>query len=161
MQVLHVRNLPYEVTHEELAELCEPFGKILQSKLHVGPNKNQAFVEFPDTSQAISMVTYFGNSADPAKVRVRLNMQWVPFTPLHSNLTRGCGLGAWQDRLLAVFDSRTDHKLHLSSGTNLQRAACVPGRPCGKSARYPHHLLYKRQVRHAADALPCNRSPTA
>jgi RNA recognition motif-containing protein len=67
--VLHIRNLPYETTEEELRELCTPFGPIVQTKLNVGANKNQAFVEFPEMQMAINMVSYFANSADPAKVR--------------------------------------------------------------------------------------------
>jgi len=67
--VLHIRNLPYETTEEELRELCAPFGRLVQSKLNVGANKNQAFVEFPDQASAINMVSYFASSADPAKVR--------------------------------------------------------------------------------------------
>lgn len=68
LQVLHIRNLPYETTEEELRELCAPFGRLVQSKLNVGANKNQAFVEFPDQASAINMVSYFASSADPAKV---------------------------------------------------------------------------------------------
>eukprot|EP00850_Spirogloea_muscicola_P026233 SM006213S19709 [mRNA] locus=s6213:105:836:- [translate_table: standard] len=45
-KVLHVRNLPWECTEDELVELCKPFGKILNTKLNVGANHNQAFVEF-------------------------------------------------------------------------------------------------------------------
>ena len=67
--MLHIRNLPYETTEEELRELCAPFGRLVQSKLNVGANKNQAFVEFPDQASAINMVSYFASSADPAKVR--------------------------------------------------------------------------------------------
>jgi RNA recognition motif-containing protein len=60
--------LPYETTEEELRELCSNFGPIVQTKLNVGTNKNQAFVEFPDMNMAIQMVSYFANAADPAKV---------------------------------------------------------------------------------------------
>lgn len=70
-QVLHIRNLPYETTEEELRELCANFGPIVQTKLNVGANKNQAFVEFPEMQMAINMVSYYANSADPAKVRAR------------------------------------------------------------------------------------------
>jgi len=69
LQVLHIRNLPYETTHEELVELAQPFGSLVQSKLNVGPNRNQAFIEFPDQASAIAMCNYFNGSADPAKVR--------------------------------------------------------------------------------------------
>ena len=65
--MLHVRNLPYETTHEELCELAAPFGKLVQSKLNVGPNRNQAFIEFPDQPSAVAMCNYFNGSADPAK----------------------------------------------------------------------------------------------
>ena len=68
LQVLHIRNLPYETTEEELRELCSAFGPIVQTKLNVGANKNQAFVEFPELNMAINMVSYYANSADPAKV---------------------------------------------------------------------------------------------
>jgi RNA recognition motif-containing protein len=44
-KVLHVRNLPWECTSEELTELCSQFGKVMQTKMGVGANKNQAFVE--------------------------------------------------------------------------------------------------------------------
>ena len=67
--MLHIRNLPYETTEEELIELCQPFGKLVQTKLNVGANKNQAFVEFTDMNAAIQMVSYYASSADPAKVK--------------------------------------------------------------------------------------------
>lgn len=68
-KVLHLRNLPWECTEEELIELCKPFGKILNTKCNVGANRNQAFVEFGDLNQAISMVSYYASSSEPAQIR--------------------------------------------------------------------------------------------
>ncbi|XAR71255.1 hypothetical protein NMG60_11028436 [Bertholletia excelsa] len=68
-KVLHLRNLPWECTEEELVELCNPFGKIVNTKCNVGANRNQAFVEFADLNQAINMVTYYASSSEPAQVR--------------------------------------------------------------------------------------------
>ncbi|TYI63394.1 hypothetical protein E1A91_D09G014400v1 [Gossypium mustelinum] len=68
-KVLHLRNLPWECTEEELVELCKPFGKIVNTKCNVGANRNQAFVEFVDLNQAISMVSYYASSSEPAQVR--------------------------------------------------------------------------------------------
>ncbi|KNA10750.1 hypothetical protein SOVF_141470 isoform B, partial [Spinacia oleracea] len=45
-KVLHLRNLPWECTKEELIELGKPFGKVVNTKCNVGANKNQAFIEF-------------------------------------------------------------------------------------------------------------------
>lgn len=53
---------------QELVELSAPFGNIVQSKLNVGPNRNQAFIEFTDQNLAISMVNFFATSSEPAKV---------------------------------------------------------------------------------------------
>ncbi|MED6144959.1 hypothetical protein PIB30_020431 [Stylosanthes scabra] len=68
-KVLHLRNLPWECTDDELVELCRPFGKIVNTKCNVGANRNQAFVEFADLNQAISMVSYYASSSEPAQVR--------------------------------------------------------------------------------------------
>ena len=37
--MLHVRNLPFDTTEEELVELCAPYGQLVQTKLAVGPNR--------------------------------------------------------------------------------------------------------------------------
>ncbi|XP_062211409.1 polypyrimidine tract-binding protein homolog 1-like [Phragmites australis] len=68
-KVLHLRNLPWECAEEELVELCKPFGRIVNTKCGVGANRNQAFVEFTDVNQAISMVSYFASSSEPAQIR--------------------------------------------------------------------------------------------
>ncbi|KAJ4835400.1 hypothetical protein Tsubulata_010565 [Turnera subulata] len=68
-KVLHLRNLPWECTEEELVELCKPFGAIVNTKCNVGANRNQAFVEFAELSQAIQMVSYYATSSEPAHVR--------------------------------------------------------------------------------------------
>ncbi|XP_074564722.1 polypyrimidine tract-binding protein homolog 1-like [Curcuma longa] len=68
-KVLHLRNLPWECTEEELVVLCKPFGRIVNTMCNVGANKNQAFVEFADPNQAISMVSYYASSSEPAQVR--------------------------------------------------------------------------------------------
>lgn len=52
-KVLHLRNLQWECTEEELVELCKPFGKIVNSRCNVDANRNQAFVEFVTTPLSI------------------------------------------------------------------------------------------------------------
>eukprot|EP00249_Psilotum_nudum_P022521 c28548_g1_i1 orf=266-2044(-) len=70
-KVIHLRNLPWECSEEELVELCRHFGKVINTKLNVGANRNQAFVEFADLNQAISMVSYYASSSEPAQIRGR------------------------------------------------------------------------------------------
>ncbi|XP_057473116.1 polypyrimidine tract-binding protein homolog 2-like isoform X1 [Actinidia eriantha] len=68
-KVLHLRNLPWECTEEELIELGKPFGKVVNTKCNVGANKNQAFIEFAELNQAIAMISYYASSSEPAQVR--------------------------------------------------------------------------------------------
>ncbi|KAL0858233.1 hypothetical protein Bca101_063387 [Brassica carinata] len=68
-KVVHLRNLPWECVEEELIDLCKRFGKIVNNKTNVGANRNQAFVEFADLNQAISMVSYYASSSEPAQIR--------------------------------------------------------------------------------------------
>ncbi|CAN1267661.1 Polypyrimidine tract-binding protein homolog 2 [Linum perenne] len=68
-KVLHLRNLPWECTEEELVELGKPFGRVINTKCNVGANKNQAFIEFADLNQAIAMISYYASSSEPAQVR--------------------------------------------------------------------------------------------
>ncbi|XP_048636258.1 polypyrimidine tract-binding protein homolog 1 isoform X2 [Brassica napus] len=68
-KVVHLRNLPWECVEEELIDLCKRFGKIVNTKTNVGANRNQAFVEFAELNQAISMVSYYASSSEPAQIR--------------------------------------------------------------------------------------------
>ncbi|KAL3521618.1 hypothetical protein ACH5RR_019767 [Cinchona calisaya] len=68
-KVLHLRNLPWECTEEELIELGKPFGKVVNTKCNVGANRNQAFIEFVELNQAIAMISYYASSSEPAQVR--------------------------------------------------------------------------------------------
>ncbi|XAR71657.1 hypothetical protein NMG60_11018036 [Bertholletia excelsa] len=68
-KVLHLRNLPWECTEEELIELGKPFGKVVNTKCNVGANRNQAFIEFAELNQAIGMISYYASSSEPAQVR--------------------------------------------------------------------------------------------
>ncbi|OIT19151.1 polypyrimidine tract-binding protein -like 2, partial [Nicotiana attenuata] len=68
-KVLHLRNLPWECTEEELIELGKPFGKVVNTKCNVGANRNQAFIELAELNQAIAMISYYASSSEPAQVR--------------------------------------------------------------------------------------------
>ncbi|KAL4434387.1 hypothetical protein ABPG75_000828 [Micractinium tetrahymenae] len=70
-KVIHLRNLPFEVTVEEIRELCAPWGTVVAVKDKVGNMKNQAFVEFQAIEQAIAIVTHYAQSPEPAKLRGR------------------------------------------------------------------------------------------
>lgn len=75
--MVHIRNLPMDVTENEILMLGLPFGKV-RNVLHM-KKKQQAFMELVDEGAAMSVVGYY--KSVPATIR------WVgSFTP-HSHLT--------------------------------------------------------------------------
>ena len=138
LQVLHIRNLPYETTHEELTELASPFGKVLQSKLNVGANRNQAFIELPDENLAIQMVNYFATSSEPAKVPILCDWWRSILCPLDviqvlqygQHVLASACTGARQDGVHTVLHAERDHQLDREDrGRRWQLSAGVAGEP--------------------------------
>lgn len=110
-KVLHLRNLPWECTEEELVELCKPFGRIVNSKCNVGANRNQAFVEFVDLNQAISMVSYFASSSEPAQVRGKtVYIQYSNRQEIVNNNSSGVSSG---NVLLVTFEGVEAHDVSI------------------------------------------------
>uniref|UniRef100_A0A8D9F939 Polypyrimidine tract-binding protein 3 n=1 Tax=Cacopsylla melanoneura TaxID=428564 RepID=A0A8D9F939_9HEMI len=56
-RVIHIRNIPNEVTEAEIIHLGIPFGRV--TNVLVLKGKNQAFLEMADECAASTMVTYF------------------------------------------------------------------------------------------------------
>jgi polypyrimidine tract-binding protein 1 len=58
-RVIHIRNIPSDVTEAEIIHLGIPFGRV--TNVLVLKGKNQAFLEMEDEQAACSMVNYFTN----------------------------------------------------------------------------------------------------
>jgi polypyrimidine tract-binding protein 2 len=58
-RVIHIRNIPSDVTEAEIIHLGIPFGRV--TNVLVLKGKNQAFLEMEDEQSASSMVNYFTN----------------------------------------------------------------------------------------------------
>lgn len=58
-RVIHIRNIPSDVTEAEIIHLGIPFGRV--TNVLVLKGKNQAFLEMEDEQAAQSMVSYFTN----------------------------------------------------------------------------------------------------
>jgi RNA recognition motif-containing protein len=71
VQVIHLRNLPIDVTDEELRALGAPFGQVAAVKGQVGPNRNQGFLEFAAVEQAAAAVSSHQPPNETARVRMQ------------------------------------------------------------------------------------------
>lgn len=58
-RVIHIRNIPSDVTEAEIIHLGIPFGRV--TNVLVLKGKNQAFLEMEDEQSATAMVNYFTN----------------------------------------------------------------------------------------------------
>ena len=58
-RVIHIRNIPSDVTEAEIIHLGIPFGRV--TNVLVLKGKNQAFLEMDETESASAMVNYFTN----------------------------------------------------------------------------------------------------
>ena len=58
-RVIHIRNIPNDVTEAEIIHLGIPFGRV--TNVLVLKGKNQAFLEMDEESSASAMVNYFTN----------------------------------------------------------------------------------------------------
>ena len=64
-KVIHLRNLPENVTDKEVMMLGLPFGRVVNILLL--RSKSQAFIEMSDASNAASMLAYYATV--PATIR--------------------------------------------------------------------------------------------
>lgn len=58
-RVIHIRNIPNDVTEAEIIHLGIPFGRV--TNVLVLKGKNQAFLEMGDETSATTMVNYFSS----------------------------------------------------------------------------------------------------
>lgn len=59
-RVIHIRNIPSDVSESDIIHLGLPFGRV--TNVLVLKGKNQAFLEMGDETSATSMVNYFANA---------------------------------------------------------------------------------------------------
>ncbi|KAG2273404.1 hypothetical protein Bca52824_067959 [Brassica carinata] len=110
-KVVHLRNLPWECVEEELIDLCKRFGKIVNTKTNVGANRNQAFVEFADLNQAISMVSYYASSSEPAQIRGKT--VYIQYSNRHEIVNNQSPGDVPGNVLLVTFEGVESHEVSI------------------------------------------------
>uniref|UniRef100_A0A673AQC5 Polypyrimidine tract-binding protein 3-like n=1 Tax=Sphaeramia orbicularis TaxID=375764 RepID=A0A673AQC5_9TELE len=108
-RVLHLRQLPTEVTEQEVLALALPFGRV--SKLITLRAKNQAFLEMASEEAAVTMVNYY-TSATPTVRNQPVFIQYSTHRELKTdNLTNQRTHGA-----LHAISSAAVHSGNMASG---------------------------------------------
>merc|ERR1712088_736717 len=98
-RVIHIRNIPNDVTEAEIIHLGIPFGRV--TNVLVLKGKNQAFLEMEEEPSAIAMVNYFTNCV--AQLRERsVYVQFSNHTSLKTDQTHGNASASAQAALQAA-----------------------------------------------------------
>jgi len=98
-RVIHIRNIPNDVTEAEIIHLGIPFGRV--TNVLVLKGKNQAFLEMEEESSAVSMVNYFTNCV--AQLRERsVYVQFSNHTALKTDQTHSNASASAQAALQAA-----------------------------------------------------------
>ncbi|XP_023326580.1 polypyrimidine tract-binding protein 1 [Eurytemora carolleeae] len=98
-KVVHIRNIPNEVTEAEIIHLGIPFGRV--TNVLVLKGKNQAFLEMEEESAAVAMVNYFTNCV--AQLRDRsVYVQFSTHTALKTDQTHSNASASAQAALQAA-----------------------------------------------------------
>merc|ERR1719500_2142932 len=98
-KVIHIRNIPNDVTEAEIIHLGIPFGRV--TNVLVLKGKNQAFLEMEEEPSAIAMVNYFTNCV--AQLRERsVYVQFSNHTSLKTDQTHSNASASAQAALQAA-----------------------------------------------------------
>merc|ERR1719174_2244584 len=98
-RVIHIRNIPSDVTEAEIIHLGIPFGRV--TNVLVLKGKNQAFLEMEEEPSAIAMVNYFTNCV--AQLRERsVYVQFSNHTSLKTDQTHSNASASAQAALQAA-----------------------------------------------------------
>jgi len=98
-KVIHIRNIPNDVTEAEIIHLGIPFGRV--TNVLVLKGKNQAFLEMEEECSAVSMVNYFTNCV--AQLRERsVYVQFSNHTALKTDQTHSNATASAQAALQAA-----------------------------------------------------------
>ncbi|CAB0040527.1 unnamed protein product [Trichogramma brassicae] len=90
-RVIHIRNIPNEVTDAEIIHLGMPFGRV--TNVLVLKGKNQAFLEMADEGAAATMVSYY--TSCPAQLRNRaVYVQFSNHRELKTDQTHSIAAGS-------------------------------------------------------------------
>ena len=114
-RVIHIRNIPSDVSEAEIIHLGIPFGRV--TNVLVLKGKNQAFLEMEDEVSATSMVNYFTNCV--AQLRERsVYVQFSTHKELKTDQTHSNASASAQAALQAAQALSGQEKPVQSGGPN-------------------------------------------
>ncbi|XP_060528236.1 polypyrimidine tract-binding protein 2 isoform X3 [Cylas formicarius] len=152
-RVIHIRNIPSDVSEAEIIHLGMPFGRV--TNVLVLKGKNQAFLEMGDEAAATSMVSYFGGCV--AQLRGRAvyvqysNHKELKTDQTHSNANASAQAALHAAQALAITQNShtTTPTTPVTNGQDIQGGPNTVLRVIVEHMIYPIsldilHLIFQR-----------------
>merc|ERR1719245_672604 len=133
-KVIHIRNIPNDVTEAEIIHLGIPFGRV--TNVLVLKGKNQAFLEMDDEASASAMVNYFTNCV--AQLRERsVYVQFSNHKELKTDQTHSNASASAQAALQAAQALTGSEQKTSTQGLNgsLNQGSSSPASAAGNTAQ--------------------------
>lgn len=122
-RVIHIRNIPNDVSEAEIVHLGIPFGRV--TNVLVLKGKNQAFLEMGEESSATTMVNYFATSMAQLRGRA-VYVQYSNHKELKTDQTHSNAVSPFCPLPGAVVDALSDIVKNTTTAASrrTQLAAC-------------------------------------
>uniref|UniRef100_A0A0A9ZC61 Polypyrimidine tract-binding protein 3 n=1 Tax=Lygus hesperus TaxID=30085 RepID=A0A0A9ZC61_LYGHE len=143
-RVIHIRNIPNEVTEAEIIHMGIPFGRV--TNVLVLKGKNQAFLEMGDELAASTMVSYFGTCMPQLRGRAVYvqfsNHKELKTDQSHSNAKTALGLLALQSFGQGNFQQNASAQAALQAAQALTGGNDIQGGPNTVLRVVVEHMMY-------------------
>ncbi|XP_036148344.1 polypyrimidine tract-binding protein 1 isoform X8 [Monomorium pharaonis] len=138
-RVIHIRNIPNEVTEAEIIHLGLPFGRV--TNVLVLKGKNQAFLEMADENAAATMVTYYASGVAQLRGRA-VYVQFSNHRELKTDQTHSNNAVSSPTNDVANTSENSNNQVAIAGQNQVSGASETQGGPNTVLRVIVEHLLY-------------------
>ncbi|XP_011645102.1 polypyrimidine tract-binding protein 1 isoform X5 [Pogonomyrmex barbatus] len=138
-RVIHIRNIPNEVTEAEIIHLGLPFGRV--TNVLVLKGKNQAFLEMADENAAATMVTYYASGVAQLRGRA-VYVQFSNHRELKTDQTHSNNAVSSPTNDVANTSENSNNQVAIAGQNQVTGAGETQGGPNTVLRVVVEHLVY-------------------
>ncbi|XP_019884579.1 polypyrimidine tract-binding protein 1 isoform X4 [Camponotus floridanus] len=138
-RVIHIRNIPNEVSEAEIIHLGLPFGRV--TNVLVLKGKNQAFLEMADENAAATMVTYYASGIAQLRGRA-VYVQFSNHRELKTDQTHSNNAVSSPTNDVANTSENSNNQVAIAGQNQVTSAGETQGGPNTVLRVIVEHMLY-------------------
>ncbi|XP_014479356.1 PREDICTED: polypyrimidine tract-binding protein 1 isoform X2 [Dinoponera quadriceps] len=138
-RVIHIRNIPNDVSEQEIIHLGVPFGRV--TNVLVLKGKNQAFLELADEGSAATMVTYYASAIAQLRGRA-VYVQFSNHRELKTDQTHSNNAVSSPTNDVANTSENPNNQVAISGQNQVSGAGETQGGPNTVLRVIVEHMIY-------------------